>query len=752
MKIRKITINRCFSIEKRCKTAGSINKRITDSGTLLMILIFFVSFISGSYAQIILEDSFEGRTLDGKVWDVTWWVPGGQLYNGIRPEIVNSPVRYGKHAVKVSAEYNWRGVSSYTRTELTGKRNDTGNHHTFFYPGKENWIGFSVYLPQSWKTDHLSEELLFQLHGNQGDRSPSLGLYVNGKDWYWHIRWGAKPNERQIDGEKSLWKDQYEKGEWVDFVIHAKWAYNEEGNGFIEIWKNGKSLFKHKGPNCYNDNLKIRGPQTGIYKWNWSEGKKFEVKERTVYLDEYRVGGSKCSYNDVAPGLPHKRNMNRKKVKGLSEYSFIGKGYQYLTAPSNPGLGIRVPYVPDLSDLSALDIRYISPKGKGNGLSETNPSTLQKILSGGARNIVIVALNGTYTVNDLMLQNIDNVHIIAKNKGKAVITNTSGITNFELGNSNVSVHDLSIVGFKAVGTGKRLDNYFIFGPGNGLNYNAYNIYLSDMEWSDYSCVVYGGLHSHDWTIDKSLYYNSTYEYIWYMMGWHHTLMNTVIYNDSYLGVVIRGSYPPDEEYIYKGKNELIENRTQHFLDNNDWTHLIVNNTFGSCHHFVKDHVTSQHMGLWYDLPDGEKGRTEDCYFPPKNIIIANNTFIDNGKENKKAVLFAASRGINDPDKKNIASVNGIVIENNYTDHKQLIEAFDKTDMSSVDLSSNVRNFKEFGFDDANRDYRLSPSSGLIDKGTTDVYFPDVDNAGNIRDHIPDVGAFETVSKKLKSVK
>ena len=746
MKIDNCKINIIRFLPINYKKGQKTRLTVEDFKILLINLILFVPFIYNSNAQIILEDSFESRTLDGKVWDVTWWAPGGQLHNGIKPEIVDSPVRYGKHAVKVSAQYNWKGVSNYTRTELTGKRNDTGNHHSFFYPSKENWIGFSVYLPKNWKTDHLSEELLFQLHGNQGDRSPSLGLYVDGENWYWHIRWGAKPNERKIDGKKNLWKDQYEKGEWVDFVIHAKWAYSEKGNGYLEIWKNGKSLFKHNGPNCYNDDLKIRGPQTGIYKWNWSEGKKFEVKERTMYLDEFRVGGSESTYNDVAPGVS--RGKNQMKVTSLSDYTFIGSGYNYLTSPSAPASGIQTPFVPDLSNLSKLDLTYVSADGKGKGLLESDPASLLSVLQDGAHNKVIIALDGNYDVGNLMLQNISNVHIIAKNKGKAIITRKTGNTNFELGNSNVSVRNLSIIGFKAIGTKEGGSNFFIFGPGNGLNYNAYYIYFSDMEWSEYSCVVYGGLHSHDWTIDKSKFYNSTYEYIWYMMGWHHTVMNSVMYNNSYLGVVIRGNYPPDEEYIYKGKNELIRNRTEHFLDNNDWSHMIINNTFGSCNHFIEDHITNQHMGLWYDLPHYEKGRTEDCYFPPKNIIIANNAFFDNRKLKKVPILFAASRGINDPDKKNIASVNGVMIQNNYTNQKKLITPFDKTDMSSIDLSSNVKNFMNFGFDDKNRNYQLSPSSDLIDKGTKEFYFPNVDHEGNLRDHTPDIGAFEAVSKKL----
>ena len=437
-------------------------------------------------------------------------------------------------------------------------------------------------------------------------------------------------------------------------------------------------------------------------------------------------------------------------VNSLSDYTFIGAGYGYLTTPSTPlnadgsYNGKQIPYVPDLTNLTVLDIVYVSPNGKGNGKSEEDPTTLQKALLKGVHNRVIIALDGEYDIENLMLEDINNVHLIAKNKGKATITYSNGNANFELGNSNVSVHDFSIIGFKAIGNGNGRDNFFIFGPGNGLNYNAYNIYLSNMEWSAYSCVIYGGLHSHDWTIDKSLFYNSTYEYIWYMMGWHHTIMNTVMYNDSYLAAVIRGSYPPDEEYIYHGKNRLIADRTTHFLADNDWTHIIVNNTFGSCHFFVEDHKNTIHTGLWYDLPNDEHGRTEDCYFPPKNIIIANNAFIDNGKLNKKPILFAASRGINDTNTTNVASVNGVIISHNYADNSELIEVYGSTDMSSIDLTSNVLNFNNFGFDDDNRDYTITIQSGLVNKGDTSVYFPNVDNSGQLRNGVPDVGAYEAL--------
>ena len=264
--------------------------------------VFMVLFLINphtSFAQIIFNDDFESGILDNNKWDVTWWTDH-QLSEGIQPEIVTYPVRAGNYAVKMRIEYQWNGIDNYDRTELQAKRNDNGSHISFFDPnGSEYWIGFSCYLPSDWEVDN-AEELIFQLHGNgDGDRSPSLALYIDGDEWYWYNRWQPDRNAvNSVAGEKELWRAQYEKGQWVDWVIHAIWSYNDDG--YLEIYKNGTSVAQYSGPNCYNDSLGIRGPQTGVYKWPWLTGPT-NVTERIVYLDEFKVGGANSSYDDVAP-------------------------------------------------------------------------------------------------------------------------------------------------------------------------------------------------------------------------------------------------------------------------------------------------------------------------------------------------------------------------------------------------------------------------------------------------------------------
>ncbi len=267
--------------------------------TVAVFLFLLVISISEINAQVIFEDNFESGKFGKDKWNITWWT-GKELPEGIEPEYVTSPVRAGKYAVKIRAEYNWNGIKDYNRTELQAKRLDTGNHFNFFnVHSKEYWIGFSVFIPNDWAIDS-QPELIFQLHGNGGGRTPPFALYMMGDQWEWINRW--QPDSSKINsvaGEVSLWKGTFEKGKWVDWVIHAVWSYKEDG--FLEIIKDSKILVKRNGPNCYNDACGMRGPQTGIYKWPWREVGPSDVKERTIYLDEFKIVGAKGSYCDVAP-------------------------------------------------------------------------------------------------------------------------------------------------------------------------------------------------------------------------------------------------------------------------------------------------------------------------------------------------------------------------------------------------------------------------------------------------------------------
>ncbi len=1488
-------------------------------GIFIISFIYSFMILSGVQAQIIFDDDFESGVLDNNKWDVTWWTDH-QLSEGIQPEIVTSPVRSGNYAVKMRIEYQWNGVNDYDRTELQGKRNDNGSHVSFFQPGEEYWIGFSCFLPSDWAVDN-AEELIFQLHGNgNGDRSPSLALYIDGNEWYWYNRWQSDRNAvNSTEGEKELWRDQYEKGEWVDWVIHAKWSYNSDG--YLEIFKNGTSIVQYNGPNCYNDELGIRGPQTGVYKWPWLDGPT-NVTERIVYLDEFKVGGANSSYDDVAPGNnttpvtsdfnwsapecgnevsfsdqstgsptswswdfgdggssteqnpahtyaqpgtytvvlqagngsssdshsedvtvsfaeepsatdvsrcgsgsvtltasgsgtlrwydaatggtllhtgtdyttpeltatttyyvenavgyaatehggktekgntgdyypwddadaswglrfdaltdivlksvkvyngtssagsytgertftvvdasgnevtsatvnvvsgeqrltlnmhipagtdyrllsdrhvglwrdtggasypytlgslatikagvrydgvepsdrtgyyyffydweveedgsssatcssdrvavqavinplpeasftytkdnrtvtftntsvgdsyswdfgdgnssteanpvhtydsdgsytvtltatnscgdndssqvvvvgnaspvtasfsyyrenecssevsftdmsegsptswswdfgdggssteqnpahtyaqpgtytvvlqagngsssdshsedvtvsfaeePSATDVSRcgsgsvtltasgsgtlrwydaatggtllhtgtdyttpeltatttyyvenavgyaatehggktekgntgdyypwddadaswglrfdaltdivlKSVKvyngtssagsytgertftvvdasgnevtsatvnvvsgeqrltlnmhipagtdyrllsdrhvglwrdtggasypytlgslatikagvrydgvepsdrtgyyyffydweveedgsssatcssdrvavqavinplpeasftytkdnrtvtftntsvgdsyswdfgdgnssteanpvhtydsdgsytvtltatngcgndemqqtihvGTStgepflDYPFIGTGYEGITTtPSVPAPGVYVPYVPDIV-IDESKIIWVSPGGGGDGSSENSPTTFENAINNAQEGTTIIALDGEYSIN-ISFPLLHGVNIISKNKWGAKIYCGSGDA-FYLGNYK-DIHHINIIGFEVYGDD---GGEFIFAVGDAKDIGTHHFYLSDMKFHDLKMGLYTGLHSHDWTVDRCIYYNSRASYLWYMMGWHQTVMNSIMYNNTYYSIAIRGHYPLDEEfdYYHPENNTRISDRDSSWLDPDDWTHMIINNTFGTCTNTSRPAYT--HIGIYYNMPpEDTPGQGEDVYFPPQNITIANNAFIDNGPLHKKPVIIFAKRGINTGE---VWSVNGVFIYNNVTDKDEILVQEDYS-IESIDLSSDVVNATHINFvDEQGRDYRLtSASTDLIDQGTTAPYVPNVDFLRVERDGIPDVGAYEYTGQKSAMV-
>ncbi|RZJ77944.1 MAG: hypothetical protein EOO20_28335, partial [Chryseobacterium sp.] len=89
------------------------------------------------------------------------------------------------------------------------------------------------------------------------------------------------------------------KNEWSDFVFHINWAHNEKG--VVELWKNNKMLYSRiNKANCYNDKL-YPYFKIGIYKWDWEGKSESTTSERTIFIDEVRIGNSKANYDMVCP-------------------------------------------------------------------------------------------------------------------------------------------------------------------------------------------------------------------------------------------------------------------------------------------------------------------------------------------------------------------------------------------------------------------------------------------------------------------
>jgi hypothetical protein len=89
------------------------------------------------------------------------------------------------------------------------------------------------------------------------------------------------------------------KGRWVDWVVKVRWDYRTRergGQGVVTLWQDGVKRAEYHGPNCYHD-LREMFMKVGSYVAGWPKG----VTERTVYIDEVKIGGGNATYRDMAP-------------------------------------------------------------------------------------------------------------------------------------------------------------------------------------------------------------------------------------------------------------------------------------------------------------------------------------------------------------------------------------------------------------------------------------------------------------------
>jgi len=173
---------------------------------------------------------------------------------------------------------------------------------------KEGWYGFTLFFPSGFVADDYHESIMqFQSFPDPGENWRSAVMFLGVvKDRLILAQW-SDSNKISVQGSPKYSQTdfgQLEKSKWLDFVIHARWAY--DATGFIEIWKDNKLLLRKSGPNCYNDNLNPYF-KIGIYKWDFSLS---PLTKRELYVDEVRIGNANANYFDVFPGKISTKTIN----------------------------------------------------------------------------------------------------------------------------------------------------------------------------------------------------------------------------------------------------------------------------------------------------------------------------------------------------------------------------------------------------------------------------------------------------------
>lgn len=216
-------------------------------------------------------------------------------------EIVNSPTRAGKQAIRFTLKRGDPFVANNQRAELKLEK---------VPPNSEKWYGLSVLVPEDFKKDR-TYEIITQWHSrpnlDAGEkwRTPPLAILIRNNRLFLHRRWDPNPITRNNKpgpggGRETLPLGDYNPGEWTDFVVHVKWSHTADGS--LKVWQNGKLVVNKSGPNTYNDPT---GPylKIGLYKPSWkSNPKESQTTKRIIYFDEVRIGDATASYQDVKPG------------------------------------------------------------------------------------------------------------------------------------------------------------------------------------------------------------------------------------------------------------------------------------------------------------------------------------------------------------------------------------------------------------------------------------------------------------------
>jgi hypothetical protein len=550
------------------------------------------------------------------------------------------------------------------------------------------------------------------------------------------------------------WGDDAPAPHFAEFVSRNNIVVDDYNDMNIIRVANGVALYN------YGDKVKNRNAN--------SFGNEFKfIIERNKELDPYETDGVGYKSWDS--------NFTNLSLNNYTKSNFSGfSGYGKFSKTNSPKPGIFAPFVPNIMEmLNLYSWVYVSPNGTGDGSSEDSPTTLQKLFEdnedSSLENRVIIALDGEYFIKEpIKIYHLKNTLLISKNKygAKLVWDLEEGATDEGLftfvSNRNEGanyVKNFAIVGFesypkdqnfypiyKEEEIGKRVkDNgelvtaqdvadskkhfrLFIFHGGGAYKDNgqvisdkavAKDIYIADTKFHHYSMVLYSGATGHNWTLDRVDYSNSNGSYLWYMKGWHLSVINSVAYDGDDLTLSLRG-------YGALGNVDKLES--------SDWSTLIANNTFGSNSRYNRARATKYHLNIFtYD---------ESSTYMPQNVAIVNNVFVDSGEYSKKPLqIWLSGKRDNGVNQK----MDGLFVVNNYTDQDSFytIEVGDNLGKYSFKDNKTSISLDSFGFaSDTNRDYSISLESILNSKATDIFFAPRLDILGNLREGIFDVGAYE----------
>ena len=254
--------------------------------------LIFLHFGSSSLnaATLIVKNGFESGGLDGL------------RCSGNCPQVTTTQKKNGKYSGDFILT---RKSSTSFRTEIVLSKK-AGK----FQLGKEYWLGLD-YQYEDWAKDRSAEAAPFQIHTAPSDWSNkkcTIRTASGSKSARATAPIFMSSKNGQVEivtyGAKVRWTGPLQLKRWLNIVAHFK--ISSGNNGFIEMWKDGKKLFRVDGPNSPKADgcgKTVGAPylKMGVYKWNWRPGKKAtDSSRRQLFIDNLKMAIGPNGYSLVS--------------------------------------------------------------------------------------------------------------------------------------------------------------------------------------------------------------------------------------------------------------------------------------------------------------------------------------------------------------------------------------------------------------------------------------------------------------------
>ena len=256
----------------------------------MVIRLFFCVALAGFFCigstALALVDHARGGPVTAQNFDERYVLNSAAKDN---LQWVPDPAGSGRTVLFARVRDSDRNTAGAKRTEVSPKFE--------YIKGGVRWYAFSFYLPADWQF-HDYDTVVAQLHTSQKTAvvPPPLAFVISGNNLTLSQHHPtdlsspvSKINTTTVNNKIST----VVTGGWYCLVVRADWS-SMLNTGSLNIWLNGKSVFKEQGQHNAYATWLGNYPKAGLYMPG-----RMGVSKREIYLDFIHLGDALSSIEEM---------------------------------------------------------------------------------------------------------------------------------------------------------------------------------------------------------------------------------------------------------------------------------------------------------------------------------------------------------------------------------------------------------------------------------------------------------------------